>query len=329
MFDEVSGRGFGPMKGEYYGLPWPCWTETHSGSPILYNTDRSVVEGGMGFRNRFGAEHNGVSQLAGDSVTVKGSKVKGGHPEITKENIEKILGIKLTDAEKAAMGANWKVDKSNLIAQKCMEAGVAPYGNARARCIVWEWEKFDHMMPTHREPLRSMRHDLVAKYPSFKDRVKQYRVDTKFESLQKEKDWSKEFPIGLVTGRLVNMNGSGIENRASKYLCELTPDMFAEIHPDLAANHGIRNGAMMWVYSPDGTKAKVKAKYTQRVSEDRIFLPFHFAGHFQGESLAHKYPEGTLPYAIGESACTVTNYGYDIITQIPETKVGLCRIEKA
>jgi len=65
------------------------------------------------------------------------------------------------------------------------------------------------------------------------------------------------------------------------------------------------------------------------VSEDRIFLPFHFAGHFQGESLAHKYPEGTLPYAIGESANTVTNYGYDIITQIPETKVGLCRIEKA
>ena len=24
---------------------------------------------------------------------------------------------------------------------------------------------------------------------------------------------------------------------------------------------------------------------------------------------------------------TVTNYGYDIVTQIPETKGGLCRIE--
>ena len=31
------------------------------------------------------------------------------------------------------MGANWKVDKSNLIVEKCMEAGIAPYGNAKAR----------------------------------------------------------------------------------------------------------------------------------------------------------------------------------------------------
>jgi formate dehydrogenase major subunit len=329
MFDQVSLRGFGPMKGEYYGLPWPCWTESHSGSPILYNVDRPVSEGGMGFRNRFGMEHNGVSQLAVNDISVKGSKVKGGHPEITKANIEAVLGIALTEAEKAAMGANWKVDTSNIIAEKCMEAGIAPYGNARARCIVWEWNKFKHDLPIHREPLRSMRHDLVAKYPSFSDRKKQYRVDTKFESLQKEKDWSKEFPVGLVTGRLVNMCGAGVENRASKYLAALTPDMFAEVHPDLAYKHGITDGDMIWVYSPDGTKAKVKAKFTHRVSADRIFMPFHFAGVFQGKDLGDKYPEGTKPYATGESANTVTNYGYDIITQIPETKVGLCRIEKA
>ncbi|NLC27314.1 MAG: molybdopterin-dependent oxidoreductase, partial [Campylobacteraceae bacterium] len=152
MFDEVSLRGFGPMKGEYYGLPWPCWTDTHSGSPVLYNVDAPVSEGGMGFRNRFGMEHNGVSQMAADSVSVKNSKTKGGHPEITKDNIEAVLGIKLTEAEKAAMGANWKVDKSNLIAQKCMEAGVAPYGNARARTIVWQ---FPDQIPIHREPIHS------------------------------------------------------------------------------------------------------------------------------------------------------------------------------
>ena len=330
MFDEVSLRGFGPMKGEYYGLPWPCWTETHSGSPILYNTDRPVVEGGMGFRNRYGAEHNGVSQLAGDTASVKGSKVKGGYPEITKENIEKVLGIKLTDAEKAAMGANWKVDKSNLIAEKCMEAGVAPYGNARARCIVWEWEKFDHMMPTHREPIHSPRTDLVKKYPSFKnDRTGHYRLTTKYASLQQSKDFAKEFPINLVTGRIVNMNGAGIENRSSKYLVELTPEMYADINPDLAANYGIRNGEMMWVHAPEGTKIKVKARFSQSVLPDRIFLPFHFAGHFQGQDLTERYPDGTAPYARGESACTVTNYGYDVITQIPETKGGICRIEKA
>lgn len=100
MFDQVSLRGYGAMKGEYYGLPWPCWTESHSGSPVLYNTNLSVKDGGMGFRNRFGLEHEGVSQLAAKGSAPKDSKVNGGYPEITKDNIEEVLGIKLTDEEK-------------------------------------------------------------------------------------------------------------------------------------------------------------------------------------------------------------------------------------
>ena len=326
MFDQVSLRGYGPMKGEYYGLPWPCWTETHSGSPILYNIHRPVKEGGMGFRNRFGLEHDGESLLAGDGSAPKGSKVQRGYPEITAANIEKVLGIKLTEDEKKRIGKNWKVDISGIIAEKCMEAGIAPYGNAKARAKVWT---FPDQIPIHREPLHSPRSDLVKNYPTYKDKENHYRVDTKYISIQSKKDWSKEFPINLVTGRLVNLNGAGIENRASKYLAKLTPEMFADINPGLAASYGIRNGDMIWIHSPEGTKIKVKARYSYSVSEDRIFLPFHFAGFFQGEDLSGNYPEGTKPYAVGESANTVTNYGYDIITQIPETKGGLCRIEKA
>jgi formate dehydrogenase major subunit len=170
----------------------------------------------------------------------------------------------------------------------------------------------------------------VKKYPSFaNDRKGHFRVDTKFASLQQSRDWAKDFPVNLITGRVVNMNGAGIENRCSKYLVELTPEMFADIHPDLAANHGIRNGDMIWVHAPEGTKVKVKARYSFSVQKDSLFLPFHWAGHFQGKDLSDRYPEGTKPYSVGESANTVCNYGYDIITQIPETKGGLCRIEKA
>ncbi len=326
MFDQISGRGYGAMKGEYYGLPWPCWTEKHGGSPILYNINRSVVDGGMGFRNRFGLEHDGVSQLAGMGSAPKASSNKDGYPEITRDNIEEVLGITLSADEKAKIGKNWKVDTSNIIAEKCMERGIAPYGNARARAKVWT---FPDQIPMHREPLHSPRADLVKKYPSYADKANHYRVDTKYASKQSEKDWSKEFPINLVTGRLVNMNGAGMENRASKYLAALTPEMFCEINPNLAGKLGIRDGAMMWVHSPEGTKIKVKAKYSFSVSEDRVFMPFHFAGAFQGEDMSHKYPAGTKPYATGESANTITNYGYDIITQIPETKGGLCRIELA
>ena len=326
MFDEVSGRGYGPMKGEYYGLPWPCWTESHSGSPILYNINRSVKDGGMGFRNRFGLEHDGEDLLAGVGSAPKGSANKDGYPEITRDNIEEVLGIKLSEAEKKAIGKNWKVDTSNIIAKKCMEQGMAPYGNAKARAKVWT---FADPIPLHREPLHSPRPDLVAKYPSFADKKNHYRVDTRYTSEQTKENWAEKFPINLVTGRLVNLNGAGMENRASKYLAKLSPDMFCDINPDLAAEHGIRDGSMMWIHSPQGTKIKVKAKYSHSVSSDRIFIPIHFAGVMEGVDLSHKYPEGTAPYAIGESANTVTNYGYDIVTQIPETKGGLCRIESA
>ncbi|OUT08367.1 formate dehydrogenase [Campylobacter concisus] len=327
-FDEVTslGKPGTPVEGEYYGLPWPCWTENHPGSPILYDTNKSVREGGMGFRNRFGLEHNGVSQLAAEGSAPVGSSINGGYPEIKKDNIEKILGITLTDDEKARIGASWSTDDSNIIATKCLEKNIAPYGNARARTIVWT---FADQIPKHREPIHSPRPDLAKKYPSFKDKAKQYRVDTKFESLQQSKDFSKEFPINLITARLVNFSGAGMETRASKYLSRITPEMFADIHPELAAKHGIKNWDFVWVHSPEGTKIKVRARIVPSVKPNMIFLPFHWAGYMQGVDMTGNFPEGTLPFAVGESANTVTNYGYDINTQIPETKGGLCRIERA
>ena len=43
----------GPAKGDYYGLPWPCWGTPefkHPGTPLLYNTNLSIKEGGGTFR---------------------------------------------------------------------------------------------------------------------------------------------------------------------------------------------------------------------------------------------------------------------------------------
>ena len=327
-FDEktLMGKEGTDVAGEYYGLPWPCWTEKHPGSPNLYDISKPVMQGGMGFRNRFGLEHNGVNQLAAMGSAPEQGAVNGGYPEITKKNIEEVLGIKLTDEEREKMGATWATDGSGIIAEKCMQKGIAPYGNARARAIVWT---FVDQIPQHREPIHSPRPDLAKKYPSFKDKAKQYRVDTKFESLQQSKDFSKEFPINLTTGRLVNFSGAGMETRASKYLSRITPEMFADIHPELAAKHGIKNWDFVWVHSPESTKIKVRARIVPSVKPNMIFLPFHWAGYMQGVDMTGNFPEGTRPFAVGESANTVTNYGYDIVTQIPETKSGLCRIERA
>ena len=110
--------------------------------------------------------------------------------------------------------------------------------------------------------------------------------------------------------------------------------MYVEIHPKLANDHNIKHGDWVIVESPDdldgkASMIKVKAKVTRRVGPDTVFLPFHWGGAFEGKSLAQKFPEGTVPYGVGESANTVTNYGYDIVTQMQETKTGLCRIKKA
>ena len=327
-FDEktLMGKEGTDVAGEYYGLPWPCWTEKHPGSPNLYDISKPVMQGGMGFRNRFGLEHNGVNQLAAEGSAPEQGAINGGYPEITKKNIEEVLGIKLTDEEREKMGATWATDGSGIIAEKCMQKGIAPYGNARARAIVWT---FVDQIPQHREPIHSQRQDLAQKYPSFEDKPNHYRVYTKYKSLQQSKDFSKEFPINLVTARLVNFSGAGMETRASKYLSRITPEMFADIHPELAAKHGIKNWDFVWVYSPEGTKIKVRARIVPSVKPNMIFLPFHWAGYMQGVDMTGNFPEGTRPFAVGESANTVTNYGYDIVTQIPETKGGLCRIERA
>ena len=327
-FDEktLMGKDGTDVAGEYYGLPWPCWTEKHPGSPNLYDISKPVMQGGMGFRNRFGLEHNGVNQLAAMGSAPEQGAINGGYPEITKKNIEEVLGIKLTDEEREKMGATWATDGSGIIAEKCMQKGIAPYGNARARAIVWT---FVDQIPQHREPIHSQRQDLAQKYPSFEDKPNHYRVYTKYKSLQQSKDFSKEFPINLVTARLVNFSGAGMETRASKYLSRITPEMFADIHPELAAKHGIKNWDFVWVHSPEGTKIKVRARIVPSVKPNMIFLPFHWAGYMQGVDMTGNFPEGTRPFAVGESANTVTNYGYDIVTQIPETKGGLCRIERA
>src|ERR1700731_3896034 len=92
-FDLVTTRAKdGPCKGDYYGLPWPCWGKPelkHPGTPLLYNTNLPVMEGGSTFRARFGVERDGVNLLAEGSYSV-GSEIKDGYPEFTLAVLQKL-----------------------------------------------------------------------------------------------------------------------------------------------------------------------------------------------------------------------------------------------
>ncbi len=319
----------GPLDGEYYGLPWPCWGTAdmkHPGTPLLYDTSKPVAEGGLNFRARFGVERDGESLLAEGSYSV-GAEIEDGYPEFTHESL-KSLGWwdDLTDDEKAAAeGKNWKTDKSGGIQRVAIAHGCAPFGNAKARAVVWT---FPDPVPVHREPLYTNRRDLVADYPTYEDRKSHYRLPTRYASIQEE-DHSEGFPLIHTSGRLVEYEGGGDESRSNPWLAELQQDMFVEINPADANDAGVEDEQMVWVESPEGGKIKVKALVTPRVGRGVVFTPFHFAGHFEGEDLLDKYPEGTAPYVRGEAANTAFTYGYDSVTQMQESKVTLCKIYAA
>lgn len=329
LFDSISLKGRGALQDSFYGLPWPCWSEKHPGTPNLYDTSVPVMQGGMGFRNNFGLEQElfgkKYNMLAARGSVPPKSSQKGGYPEITADNIEELTGQKLTEKEKELVkGKNWKTDLSMTLVHKALQAGLCPYGNARARMYVNTWVD---KIPLHREPIHTPRPDLISKYPTYDDQPNHWRVATKYKSLQK--DWMKDFPLQLNTARIVTHSGQGIEGRVSLALTEINPEMYCQIHPNTAANYGVGEGDFVWIHSPEGFKAKIKVRLSYSVKEEVVFAPLHWAGVMQGKSLAENYPQGYVPYSIGESINGVTNYGYDIVTQIPETKCGLCRIEKA
>jgi len=336
-FDKTTLRANGgPADGDYYGLPWPCWGTAemkHPGSANLYDNSLPVAEGGGAFRARFGVERNGVTLLAEGAFPVD-SEIKDGYPEVTMAMLQKLGWDKdLTEAEMAVISkiggekigaVSWTTDLSGGIQRVAIKHGLNPPGNAKARCVAWN---FPDPVPVHREPLYTPRRDLVAAYPTYKD-TKSWRLPTLYKSIQ-DRDLSKEYPIILTSGRLVEYEGGGDETRSNPWLAELQQDMFVEINPTDANNLGIKDGQTVWVEGAEKGKVKVKAQVTERVGRGVAFMPFHFGGWFQGQDLRSKYPAGADPIVLGEAANTATTYGYDSVTQMQETKVTLCRITAA
>jgi formate dehydrogenase major subunit len=328
------------VGGDYYGLPWPCWGKPevkHPGTPLLYNTNLHVMDGGGTFRARFGVEREGVTLLAEGSYSA-GSEIKDGYPEFTYAVLKKLGWDKdLTPDELAVIQkiggekadtVSWSIDLSGGIQRVVMAHGCLPYGNAKGRMNAFG---LPDPIPVHREPIYSPRVDLVSKYPTLPD-ARQFRLPNIGFTVQKaavDKGIAKEFPLILSSGRLVEYEGGGEETRSNPWLAELQQDMFIEINPADAADRGIKDGGWVWVTGTENGKAKVKALVTERVGKGVAWMPFHFGGWLAGEDLRKHYPAGTDPIVLGESANTITSYGYDPATGMQEPKVTLCQIRAA
>jgi formate dehydrogenase major subunit len=345
------------VGGEYYGLPWPCWGTPefkHPGTPILYNTNLPVKEGGGTFRARFGVERvvkrkvmeNGQevekeehdNLLAEGSYSV-GSEIKDGYPEFTLGVLKKLGWDKdLTASELAVIqginavnpdSVSWALDLSGGIQRVAIEHGCSPYGNGKARMIAWN---LPDPIPVHREPIYTPRPDLVADYPTLPD-ARQFRVPNIGFTVQKtavDNGTSKQFPLILSSGRLVEYEGGGEETRSNKWLAELKQEMFVEINPSDAAARGVVDGGWVWVTGAESqSKARMKAIVTERVGKGVAWMPYHFAGWYEGADLRGKYPKDADPFVLGESVNTLTTYGFDPATGMQEPKATLCQIRAA
>src|SRR5437764_5039876 len=344
-FDLVTLRAKdGPAKGDYYGLPWPCWGTPelkHPGTHTLYNTNLHVMDGGSTFRARFGVERvvkvkvmeNGVEvekeekhNLLAEGSYSKDSEIKDGYPEFTYGVLKKLgWDGDLTQAELETIkrinpatpdAVSWSIDLSGGIQRVAMEHGCIHYGNGKARANAWN---LPDPIPVHREPIYTPRPDLVAKYPTLPD-ARQFRVPNNGFTIQKaavDRGIAKTFPIILSSGRLVEFEGGGEETRSNKWLAELQQDMFVEINPADAAERGIKDGAWVLVWGPEmesGKVTRMKALITERVGKGVAWMPFHFAGWFQNVDQRFKYPQGNDPIVLGESMNTISTYGFDPVT---------------
>lgn len=132
------------VGGDYYGLPWPCWGSPgvkHPGTPLLYNTNLHVMDGGGTFRPRFGVEREEklpdgttrkVSLLADGSYSL-GSGIQDGYPEFTLASLKKLgWDSELTEAEMAVINkinpanpdtVSWSLDLSGGIQRVALAHG--------------------------------------------------------------------------------------------------------------------------------------------------------------------------------------------------------------
>ena len=292
------------------------------------------MDGGGNFRANFGVERDGVNLLAEDgSAFARAPTSPTGYPEFDHVLLKKLgWWDELTDAEKAAAeGKNWKTDSSGGIIRVTMKNhGCHPFGNAKARAVVWN---FPDAIPQHREPLYSTRPDLMAKYPTHDDKKAFWRLPTLYKTVQQKNIADKvheKFPLILTSGRLVEYEGGGEETRSNPWLAELQQESLRRDQPegggrDAASATASASGCTR----PPARKLNVQALVTERVGPDTVFMPFHFSGRWQGADMLAYYPNGAAPVVRGEAVNTATTYGYDSVTMMQETKTTICNIEKA
>ncbi|GLX05122.1 molybdopterin oxidoreductase [Microbispora sp. NBRC 16548] len=117
-------------------------------------------------------------------------------------------------------------------------------------------------------------------------------------------DVDEEFPLYLTSGRVLAHYQSGAQTRRIHPLTQASPEVFVELHPDLAERLGVAPGDRVRVRSRRGAAEGV-ARVNASIRPDTLFMPFHWEG-----------------------VNLLTNPALDPTSRMPEFKVCAAAIER-
>lgn len=145
----------------------------------------------------------------------------------------------------------------------------------------------DGPLPTHYEPAES-----PVENPLYAQQCNPvadfwYRPDNPYHEIGDPK-----YPYVITTYRLTEHHTAGGMSRTISWLAELQPELFVEISPELAGEHGIENGGWVTVSTARG-EIEAKALVTERMTPIQVYgrtvhqvgMPWHwgYAGLADGE----------------------------------------------
>ncbi|MGI8537667.1 MAG: molybdopterin oxidoreductase family protein, partial [Mycobacteriales bacterium] len=118
---------------------------------------------------------------------------------------------------------------------------------------------------------------------------------------------SEAFPLLLTTGRVAAHYQSGAQTRRIDALVDTAPAAFVELHPFLAARLDVTDNERVRVSTPRG-EAFLRARVSDTIRPDTVFVPFHWAGR--------------------QRANLLTSDALDPTSKMPAFKVCAARIDR-
>jgi formate dehydrogenase major subunit len=171
----------------------------------------------------------------------------------------------------------------------------------------------DGPLPAHYEP-----HESPVANPLYGQRANPARKVQDLPEDPYDPPLSEAYPYVVTTYRLTEQHTAGGMSRSLPYLSELQPEMFVEVHPDLARERGLRHGDWATVVTAR-TAIEARVLVTDRIRPTRV-----------GGRVVHQvglpYHWGARGLTTGDAANDLSHMALDPNVEIQEVKAFTCDI---